>query len=150
MLKDPLVDTDRGCQTVPISLLVTHLHGAEVIRVGNEQILLSIGNQLIKDTRVKQSVVKISVTGRVPVLLVIVSTLGAWKECLLEDSWISRLVEGGDTELLVSVFLDDSEGILVGVERGHENEGNVHLVGGVQVLDLTNGQVEESHVILDL
>ena len=98
----------------------------------------------------QQGVVKISVTGGVPVLLVVVGAAGAWEECLLEDSWVSRLVEGGDTKLLVGILFDDSEGVLVGVERSHENEGNIHLVGGVQVFNLTDGQVEECHVIFDL
>ena len=129
---------------------IYHLHGAEVIRVGYEQILLSISDQLIKDTRVQQSVVEISMARGVPVLLVVIGTMGAWEESLLEDSRISGLVEGGDTKLLVRILLDDSEGILMGVERSHEDEGNIHLVVGVQMLDLTDGQIEEGHVILDL
>ena len=152
MLENPLVDADRegGGQAVPIILFICHLHGAEVIRVGNEQILLSISDQLIEDTRVQQGVVKISMTRGVPVLLVVIGTMGAWEESLLEDSWISGLVESGDTKLLVGILLDDSEGILMGVERSHEDEGNIHLMGGVQMLDLTDGQVEEGHVVLDL
>lgn len=98
----------------------------------------------------QQGVVKISVTRRVPVLLVIVGTMGAREECLLEDSRVPRLVEGGDAKLLVGILLDDSERILVGVERSHENEGNIDLVGGVQMLDLTDSQVEKRHVIFDL
>lgn len=38
----------------------------------------------------------------------------------------------------------------MGVERSHEDEGNIHLVGGVQMLDLADGQIEEGHVVLDL
>ena len=98
----------------------------------------------------QQGVVKISVTGRVPLLLVVVSATRAWEECLLEDSWISRLIEGGDAKLLISIFLDDSERVLVGVERSHEDERNINLVGCIQMLDLTDSQVEECHVIFDL
>lgn len=98
----------------------------------------------------QQGVVEISVAGWVPVLLIVVSTMRAREKSLLKDSWIPGLVEGGDTKLLVRILLDDSDGILVGVERSHEDEGNVHLVSGVQMFDLTNGQVEESHIILDL
>ena len=98
----------------------------------------------------QQGVVKISVTRRVPVLLVVIGTMRAREKSLLEDSRVSGLVEGGDAKLLVGILLNDSEGILVGVERSHEDEGNVHLVSGVQMLDLANGQVEECHVIFDL
>ena len=98
----------------------------------------------------QQSIVEISMTRRVPVLLVVIGTTGACEESLLEDSWVSGLVEGSDTKLLVGILLYDSEGILVGVERSHKDEGNIHLVRGVQVLDLTDGQIEEGHVIFDL
>jgi hypothetical protein len=84
------------------------------------------------------------------VLLVIVDVLGAGKEGLLEDSGVPRLVEGGDAKLLVSVLLDDAEGIVVGVEGGHEDKGNIDTVGGVEMLDLSDSQVEEGHVVLDL
>jgi len=89
-------------------------------------------------------------TGRVPVLFVVVGTMGRWEESFLENSWVSRLVEGGNTKLLIGILLDDPEGILMGVERSHKDEGDVHLIGGVQMLDLTDSQVKESHVILDL
>ena len=89
-------------------------------------------------------------TRGVPVLLVVIGAAGAREECLLEDSWVSRLVEGGDAKLLIGILFDDPEGILVGVERSHENEGNIHLVGGVQMLNLTDCQVEERHVVFDL
>ena len=98
----------------------------------------------------QQGVVEISVAGGVPVLLVIVSATGAWEECFLENSWISRLVEGGDAKLLIGILLDDSECVLVGVERSHEDEGNIDLVSGVQMFDLTDSQVEECHVIFNL
>jgi hypothetical protein len=135
---------------MPGAQLICHLHGTKVIRVRNEQILLSIGNQLIEDPGVQQGVVKISVTRRVPVLLVVICTIGGWEKSLLEDPWVSGLVEGGDAKLLVGILLDDSEGVLVGVERSHEDEGNVHLVSGIQMLNLADSQIEECHVIFDL
>jgi len=152
MIEDPLIDTEREAKVraVPVRWPISHLHSTEVIRVGNEQILLPIGNQLIQDTRVQKGVVKISVTRGVPVLLVVVGTMGAREKSLLEDTWVPRLVEGGDAKLLVGILLDDSDGIFVGVERSHEDHGNVHLISGVQMLDLADGQVKESHLILDL
>lgn len=70
-------------------------------------------------------------TGRVPVLLVIISRLGAREEGFLVDTGIPRLVEGGDTKLLVGILLDDPESVLVCVEGSHQDEGHIHPVGGV-------------------
>lgn len=83
-------------------------------------------------------------------LLVIICTLGTGQQALLEDARVPRLVECRNTELLVRILFDDAKRVLVCVERGHEDERDVDAVGSVEVLDLTNGQVEESHVILDL
>lgn len=98
----------------------------------------------------EQGVVQVTVSGGVPVLLVGAGARRTRKESLLEDTGVARLVEGGNAKLLVRVLLDDAESVLVGVERCHEDEGDVDAVSGVEVLDLTHGQVEESHVILDL
>lgn len=97
----------------------------------------------------QEGVVQVTVTGRVPVLLVIVGALRAREESLLEDTGVSGLVEGGNAELLVRVFLDDPESVFVGVERRHQDEGDIDAVGGVEVLDLSHSQVEEGHVVLD-
>ena len=83
-------------------------------------------------------------------LLIIISPLRARQQSLLQDTWVSRLVEGRDSKLLVGVFLDNTHGILTGVERGHEDEGYIDLVGRVEVLDLADSEIEESHVVFDL
>lgn len=59
------------------------------------------------------------------------------------------MIEGGDAELLVCVFLDDAEGIVMGVEGRHEDERNIHAVGGVKMLNLTDCEIKEGHVVLD-
>lgn len=97
----------------------------------------------------QEGIVEITVAGRVPVLLVIVGTLGTGKERLFVDTWITRLIESGDAELLVGVFFDDTQGVLVGVERRHENERDINTAAGVEVFDLPDGKIEESHVIFD-
>jgi hypothetical protein len=48
------------------------------------------------------------------------------------------------------VLLDDGSGIVVGVERVHEEEGDVDVVCAVEVLDLADRQVEEGHAVTDL
>jgi phospholipase/lecithinase/hemolysin len=74
---------------------------------------------------------------RVPVLLVVISTMGAWEDSLLEVLRVSRLIEGGDTKLLVGMLPDDSR-VSSCVKRSHENEGNVHLEAGIQTLNQTD------------
>ena len=98
----------------------------------------------------QKGIVKISVARWVPVLLIIIGPLRARQQSLLQDTWVSRLVEGRDSELLVGVFLDDTQGILMGIERGHEDEGYIDLVSRVEVLDLADSEIEESHVVFDL
>lgn len=98
----------------------------------------------------QQCVVQVTVTRRVPVLLVVSGSFWAWQQSLLEDTGVSRLVEGRDAQLLVSILFDDPEGIFVSVERSHEDQRDVHAMGGVEVLDLTHGQVEEGHIIFYL
>lgn len=86
----------------------------------------------------------------IPVFLVIICTLGARKEGFLVDSRVARLVKGSDSELLVGILLDDAKSILVCIEGGHENEGNINAVSGIEMLNLPDGEIKESHVILDL
>lgn len=83
-------------------------------------------------------------------LFVVVCTLGTRQEGFLENARIPRLVECRNSDLLVRILFDDAERVLVCVERGHEDERDIDAAGGVEVLDLSNSQVEESHIILDL
>ena len=126
------------------------LHSAQVVRVGYEEVLFAFSQQLIQNTGVKKCIVQITVTGRVPALLVVISTFRAREESFLEDPWITRLVESGDTELLVCVLFDDTKSIIVCVEGSHEDERDINATCGVEVFDLTDGQVKESHVVFDL
>jgi hypothetical protein len=52
------------------------------------------------------------------------------------------LVEGEDVNVVTLVLLDDVCRVLVGVEGVHQDEGDVDVVGAVEELDLTDGQVE--------
>ena len=66
----------------------------------------------------------------------LVGILGFWdgEKRLLVDSGVSRLVKGEDVDVVVLVLLDDSGSVLVGVERVHEDEWDVDVVLGVEVL----------------
>lgn len=44
------------------------------------------------------------------------------------------MVKGEDVDVVVLVLLDDSGSVLVGVERVHEDEWDVDVVLGVEVL----------------
>ena len=92
------------------------LHGTQIVRIGHEEVLLAFRNQLVHDTRVVECIVQIAVTGWVPVLLVIISTLWAREEGLFVDAGVPGLIEGCDPDLLVSVFLNDAKGVLVSIE----------------------------------
>ena len=45
------------------------------------------------------------------------------------------------------IFLDDVLGIIVGVERVHQDEWYVNIIGAVEILDLSDGQIQEGHAI---
>ena len=83
-------------------------------------------------------------------LHVIICRMWAREEGLLEDTGITRLVEGCDAQLLVGVLLNDAKSIVVGIKRSHEDEGYVHAMGRIEMLDLPNSEIEEGHVVLDL
>lgn len=51
---------------------------------------------------------------------------------------------------MVLVFLNDPSCVFIGVERVHEDEGYIHIVLFVQVLNLSDRKIEESHVVPDL
>lgn len=79
-----------------------------------------------------------------------VEGLGDRQQRVLVDSGVSGLVEGENVHVVALVLLDDGSGIVVGVERVHQEEGNVDVVCAVEVLDLADRQVEEGHAVTDL
>lgn len=48
------------------------------------------------------------------------------------------------------ILLDDGSGVVVGVEGVHEDERDVDVISAVEVLNLTDGEIEERHAITDL
>ena len=81
-----------------------------------------------------KSVKDVPVSGWVPVRLVALGASWAWQQALLVDTGIARLVEGKDLDIVVLVFLNDTCGVFVRVERIHEDEGDVDVVSRVEVL----------------
>jgi len=98
----------------------------------------------------KQRVVQVTVARRIPVFLVIVSYLWTREQCLLEDARIPGLLEGGDSKLLICVFLYDSKRVLMRIERCHEDERDIDTLASVEVFDLADGKIKECHIVFDL
>ena len=80
----------------------------------------------------------------VPSVLGVVWILGGdGEEGFFVDSWEAVLVEHFDVDLAVVVLSEDLSGVFFGVERVHQDQRDVRLVGLVQVLDLLNSQVQK-------
>lgn len=125
-------------------------NSTKVINVGDEDDLLALGNELVQNAGVVQRLKQISVSGGIPGIDSVIEALGHGQVGVLKDSGEPRLVKGLDVDLVALVFLDDGLGVLVGVERVHENEGHVDVVLSVEVLDLSHRQVEEGLAISNL
>jgi hypothetical protein len=125
-------------------------NGAQVVDVGQENNLNATLQQLVKDARVVQRLENVTVSGGVPLGDGRVEGLGDRQQRVLVDSGVSGLVEGENVHVVALVLLDDGSGIIVGVERVHQEEGNVDVVCAVEVLDLADRQVEEGHAVTDL
>jgi hypothetical protein len=124
--------------------------GAEVVGVGKEDNLNTALEELVESARVDERLEDVTVTGRVPVGDLRVGALGRGKEGVLKHTGELGLVEGQDVDVVSLVLLDDVGSVLVGVEGVHEHEGDVDVVGAVEELDLTDGEVEERHAVADL
>lgn len=125
-------------------------NGAEVVSVGKEDDLDATVDELVKNTRVVEGLENVTVSGRIPVMESRVKGLGDWEEGVLEDSGVPRLVKGKNVDVMTLILLDNRRGIIVGVERVHEENGDVGAVAAVEVLDLADGHVKERHAITDL
>ena len=124
--------------------------GAEVVGVGEEDVLDAALEQLVEGARVVERLEDVTVAGGVPVLERGVVALGGGEQGVLDDAGVAGLVEGDDVDVVALVLLDDGLGVLVGVEGVHQDEGDVDVEGAVEVLDLADGEIEEGHALADL
>ena len=118
--------------------------GAQVINVGDEDVLLALGEELVEEARVDERGEDVAVAGRVPVLEGAVDVVGQGQKGLPEDPRVAALVEGLDLELVVLVLAQDLLRHLVRVERVHEHERHVGAVLLVQVLCTTSKRSEQA------
>lgn len=125
-------------------------NSAQVVHIGQEDDLDTTLQQLVQNARVVERLENVTVAGRVPFVDWRVKGLGDGEERVLVDSGVSGLVEGEDVDVVALVLLDDGRGIVVGVERVHQDERHVRVISAVQVLDLSHGKVQEGHAITDL
>lgn len=113
-------------------------NGSQVIDVGQEDDLDATLQELVEDSRVVERLENITVARGVPLGNGRVRVLGDWQKRVLVDSGVSRLVEGEDIDVVSLVLLDDGRGIVVGVERVHEDKGDVDVVGSVEEFNLSH------------
>lgn len=125
-------------------------NGTQVVHVGEEDDLNALLEELVEDARVVEGLENVTVARRVPLANGRVVVLGDGELRVLEDSGVSGLVEGEDVDVVALVLFDDGSGVVVGVERVHQDEGDVDVVCAVEVFDLTDGKVEEGHAVTDL
>jgi hypothetical protein len=123
---------------------------AQVVDVGQEDDLNASLKELVENARVVQRLENITVTRRIPLVDRGLVVFGDGEERVLVNSWVSGLVEGKDVDVVSLVLLDNGGGVVICVERVHEDERDVDVVGAVKILDLSHGKVEEGHAITDL
>lgn len=125
-------------------------NGAQVVHVGQEDDLDAPLQELVQDARVVQRLEDVTVARGVPLVDGSIKVLGDGEQRVLVNSGVSGLVEGEDIHVMALVLLDDGGGVVVGVERVHQDERHVDVVGAVEELDLSHGKVEEGHAVTDL
>lgn len=121
----------------------------KIVNVGEEEVLNSTLEEVVKSARVVQGLEHVTVSGRIPVGDGRFVALGNREERILVDTGIPRLVESDNVDIVTLVLLDNVLRIVVGVERVHKNEWYAHVVLLIKVLNLTDGQVQEGHAIPD-
>jgi len=124
-------------------------HGAQVVDVGKKDNLDASLEKLVENARVVERLENVTVARGVPLVDGRVVMLGDGEERVLVYSGVSRLVEGKDIDVVALVLLDDGGSVVICVEGVHENERDVNVVGTVQVLDLSDGKIEEGHAVTD-
>eukprot|EP00128_Syssomonas_multiformis_P005340 Colp12_sorted_trinity150504_noHs@14581 len=118
----------------------------KVVDVGDKNVLLALSDQSLKQARVLKSFIDITMAGGVPVILV-VEALGHRKKGIFVEARVLALVERQNVDSVVRVLLDNALGLLVCVERVHEKKRDIGVISFVQLLDLADGQVQESHIV---
>lgn len=124
-------------------------NGVEVVSVGKEDDFDVMVDELVKNIRVVEGFENVIVFGRILVMESRVKGFGDWEEGVFEDFGVFWLVKGKNVDVMIFIFFDNCCGIIVGVERVYEENGDVGVVVVVEVFDLVDGYVKERYVIMD-
>lgn len=110
--------------------------GTQVVNVREEKILAALLDELLQQSAVLERFVEITVTGWVPSLHVVSNFMATsnGQKRIARDARKAALVEAVDIDLEAGVLADDFLGVVVGVERVHEDEWDVGAVGLVEAL----------------
>ena len=121
--------------------------GPQIVDVGNEQVLDALVDEIVKQAALVQRVVDVSVSGWVPARFRIVRVLRNGKRGILLDAGEPALLEGDNADIPILVLSDNFNGLHFGVERVHEEEGQMRIVLRVEAFDLSDRQIEETHPV---
>ena len=108
--------------------------GGKIINVGDEEVFLSLGQETIQEARVVERLENVTVSRGVPLAQGTILRARHGRERVLQDARIARLVESLDPDAGSRVLLKDGHSVLVGVERVHQDEGNLAAKLLVEVL----------------
>jgi hypothetical protein len=117
--------------------------GTKIVDITDKDDFLAARDQFVKESAVGEGVKQVTVTGWIPRLDrgVVLSRNG--KERVFDDSGESGLIECEDVDVVSLVLLDYALGVVFGVERVHQDKGDVAVVGAIEIFDLSDGQVEK-------
>ena len=123
--------------------------GTQVVGVGEEDNFDTTLEQFVEDARVVERLEHVTVSWWVPVGDLRVGRLGSGEKRVLENTGVLGLVEGHNVNVVTLVFLDDVGSVGVGVEGVHEDERHIDIICAVEVLNLSDRQIEEGHAVTD-
>lgn len=106
----------------------------QVVDVADKDDFLAPGNKVIEGAAVCKGIKDITVSRRVPRFDCGIVVSGHGKLRIADDPGESGLIEGKNIDIMALILLNNPLSIIFRVERVHQNEGNIAIVGAVQVL----------------
>jgi hypothetical protein len=107
---------------------------AEIVNVADKDNFLAASDQGVESPTIGESIEDITVSGRIPGFNGAVIRAGDGEEGVFDDSGETRLIEGENVNVVTLVLLNDALSVVFGVERIHQDEGDIATVRAIQVL----------------